>query len=432
MAIPKGDIAELTALPVREHDPLDIIAEQNTNRLQHLVPVRTERMAESPFAYYRGTAGPMAADLATRAHSGVTPLICGDAHVSNFGFYASPERRLLFDLNDFDEAGVGPWEWDLKRLVTSMVLAASDRGWSESTGYELAQKTSKFYRQALLRLNQMSNLDRFYASVDTAVLEEELKSKSKNLGLVTDKARKRTSAQALKKLTVEDAAGRRLIKEQPPLTQRLEGSDAEVADLLERYAASASPEIRYLLRNFTQRDFVLRVVGVGSVGTRCFITLLEDQTGAPLFLQIKEAQPTVLATYGGIEQFSPWLGNGAGEMGNGYRVIASQRILQAQSDVFLGFVEGFETATGSFDFYVRQFRDMKGSVDLSVLSKKEMRHLARTSATLLARAHSQSPVTDDIAVFCEAGAAFDTAMADFARGYAALCTEDYLRFSNLA
>ena len=427
--IPRSDIEALTAQPERELDPLDIILEQNKSRLPELVPVRHGRMTESPFTYYRGTAGAMAADLSTTPNSGVMPMICGDAHIGNFGYFASPERNLLFDLNDFDETGRGPFEWDLKRLIASVYLAAIDNGESESTATALAEKTSKYYRRTILKMNEQSALDRYYSRVNTDTFEELVRKEYQPLfAKFEKKARTRNSEQALHKFTVTDESGKnRRIVEQPPLTMRTdEITDEALRELWMYYVYTARPDIRYLLRNFKLKDHVLRVVGVGSVGTRCFIALLEDRLKNPLFLQIKEAQDTVLHTYGKIEQTSESLGFPDRPMGNGFRVVAGQRVMQSQSDPFLGWIEGVPTRQGgTTDYYVRQFRDMKGSINLSALDKEGLKQTAKVCSSLLARAHGQSRHIDDIAVFCEADKVFDELMGKWAHDYAQLMVKDF-------
>lgn len=426
--ISHSDIEALMAPPARDRDPLSIITEQNKSRLTELVPVRIGRMSESPFAYYRGTAGPMAADLSTVPNSGVMPLICGDAHIGNFGYFASPERNLLFDLNDFDEAGRGPFEWDLKRLATSVYLAATDNGESEETATVLAEKTSKYYRQTILRMNEESALNRYYSRVNTDMFESLIKEEYKPLfDKFERKARTRNSEQALHKFAVKDDNGNHRIIDQPPLTMHHnEISEEDLQRLWTEYQYTARPDIRYLLRNFKIRDHVLRVVGVGSVGTRCFIALLEDQRKNPLFIQIKEAQDTVLHSYGKIEQTSESLGFPDRPMGNGFRVVAGQRVMQSQSDPFLGWIENVPTRQGgTTDYYVRQFRDMKGSINLSALDRDGLKQTAKICASLLARAHAQSRHIDDIAVYCESDKFFDHQLGKFAHSYAQTCTEDF-------
>lgn len=422
-----SDIAALSEPVKREREPLDILLEQNESRLQELVPVRTGRMLESPFAYYRGTAGVMAADLSTVPNSNVHLLICGDAHISNFGFYASPERKLLFDLNDFDEAGYGPWEWDLKRLMASVYLAALDNKESRETAFEITRKTSRYYRETLLRLLEMDTLERFYFSVDSdKILPNLAGTMRKQFEKVTSKARTRNSAQALEKFAVTDEDGRTRIVDQPPLTMHSSSLPEEIQSVVwEKYIDSASSEIRYLLQSFEVVDHVLRVVGVGSVGTRCFISLLEDVNRAPLFLQIKEAQTSVLYSYGKMGE-KAHIPGGREIRGHGYRVVASQKVLQAQSDMFLGWVDRIPGKDGQLhDYYVRQFRDMKGSINLAALDADGLKETAKLCASLLARAHAQSHRIGDIAIFAEGGKPLDAALANWSKGYAEQCIRDF-------
>lgn len=421
---------DLSLMPTDRRDPLEIIKEQNRTRLQDLVPVRIGRMLESPFAFYRGTAALMASDLSRVPTTGQQVLSCGDAHISNFGLYASPERRLLFDLNDFDEAGFAPWEWDLKRLVTSVYLATINNDGTEDEALEIARETSTSYRDTLNRLAGMSALDRFYAAVDTDFITERLdyKKARKRMEKIEKKARKRNSLTALKKLTFTTENGQVRIQDQPPLMRHTEHATPEQIDSIwGGYLRSSGSEIRYLLNNFRYADHALRVVGVGSVGTRCYIFLLTGPTGEPLFLQVKEAGASVLETYGGIDQSAimEWAPEGA--IGDGYRVVSCQRILQSHSDPFLGWIRGFDGVQGEevpIDFYWRQFRDMKGSVDLSLLSGRELLITSRVCASLLARAHSQSKRVYEIVDAYGDDKSLDKELAEFARGYSKIAIAD--------
>lgn len=290
-------------------------------------------------------------------------MSCGDAHNSNFGFYASPERALLFDLNDFDEGGVAPWEWDLKRLVTSVYIAALDNGESPKVARKAARATSAAYRNMTARFHELSALERFYATVDTSQLEGLLTGKSrKTLDKTTKKARRRTSNQVLDKLTIVDDAGGRRLADQPPLTQHTRHASREqLKQLWTEYVRTTRQDVRMLLQGFRVVDHVLRVVGVGSVGTRCYIVYLEADDGTPLFLQAKEAQPSVLVTYGGVPQRIDGVDIEPPE-GEGQRVVSAQRVLQAHSDPFLGWMRGFAGEQGEHvrtDYYWRQFRDME-------------------------------------------------------------------------
>lgn len=426
--------SDLAAMPQRRRSPAEILDQQNTTRLQDLLPVRRERMAESPFAYYRGTAAVMAADLATTPSTGVEVLSCGDAHLGNFGYFASPERQLLFDLNDFDEVGLAPWEWDLKRLSTSVYLVAQQQGASDEDAWSLAKQTSHTYQQALRRLTDFTALERFYATADTVLPEDAPQDSARKIfARAATKARKRTSEQALRKFTVKDAHGRHRIQDQPPLTRHLDFSGAQevLGAQWSQYRDSADAAVRYLFDGFQVVDFVLRVVGVGSVGTRCFIVLLEDASGSPLFLQVKEAGPSVLEQYGGITQdWSTRDRDLLSQHGEGFRVVTGQRILQAQSDPFLGWSRaGHHGASadplGAGDYYWRQFRDMKGSINLEELSVPELAPTARVCAALLARAHAQSPRFGEATAWLSEHDHVHRAIADFSQDYARLVVRDF-------
>lgn len=421
----------LAAVPDVACEPVKILQEQNATRLPHLVPVRTGRMLQSRFAFFRGAAAVMAADLAATRSSGVHVLCCGDAHAANYGFYASPERELLFDLNDFDEAGVAPWEWDLKRLTASIYIAAGDNGESEDDARTAAKKSARGYRKAVEALSASNTMERFYYSVDTTDLLEIFDSTTgEKLNKTIKKARKRTSERTLKKLTVEDSDANRRIADQPPLTTHVNAVTPEqMRELIVLYLLSASPEISYLLRNFKLMDSAVRVVGVGSVGTRCFLSYLEDERNqTPLFLQVKEAQSTVLSSYGKIEQALDGLPWGEYPENQGRRVVASQKILQSHSDPFLGWGQ-MENGIGPdgrrLDFYVRQFKDMKGSIDLTALNAKELGQVGAVCAAILARAHSQSTGFAKIAEWIDDGKEFDKALANFSADYAKINEADY-------
>lgn len=425
--MPSFSLDTLAAVPSGERDALAIVQAQNETRIQKLVPVRMGRMAQSAFAYYRGSAATMAHDLSTVPNSGIQVVACGDAHISNFGFYASPERRLLFDLNDFDEGGLAPWEWDLKRLVTSVYLAALDNGERRKDAWRAARKTAKSYRRWIGHLAEVSALDRFYATVDSSQLSSLFGDTGrKQLAKTERKARTRTSEHVLSTMTVTGESGRRRIVEQPPLTTReLVTDPATINRLWGEYVATTREDIRYLLLGYRLVDAVLRVVGVGSVGTRCYIVYLEDAKGNPLFLQLKEARETVLATHGGIEQVSA---SGAVMTNQGRRVVGAQRVLQAHSDPFLGWIEGYAQNQGEHvrvDYYWRQFKDMKGSINLARLPLEDLETTAKVCAGLLARAHAQTPAIVELAAKSPGGRDFDEALATFAQGYADVCLADY-------
>ncbi|MGD8168786.1 DUF2252 domain-containing protein [Herbiconiux sp. P16] len=398
-------------------DPLGILAAQNATRLPHLVPLRLERMLTSPFAFYRGTAGIMAADLAAGASTGIDVVSCGDAHISNFGLFASPQRTLVFDLNDFDEAAVSPWEWDVKRLVASVVIGARDAGHGEKQVRRAALATASAYRSGLRDMMKIDALERYYTRVDTDELHPELDSAAqKVLDKATRQARRRTSRAYLEKVTTRDDDGTLLIVEDPPvLTHVPESVESELEALFEQYRGTVPADIALLLSHFTLNDVAMRVVGVGSVGTRCYILILSGPAGEPLILQVKEAQPSVLQTFGGAA------GAAGGDFASdGHRVVDNQRILQAVSDSFLGYLR-FDGR----DFYVRQFRDMKGSIDASTLPPKEFRTYVSGCGTVLARAHAQSLDAPVIAGYLGGSGEFDEAVVDWSLAYADQSLDDF-------
>lgn len=364
--MPRRRLAELPDQPHR--DPIAVLAAQNTSRIPSLVPVRRERMSESPFAFYRGAAAVMASDLAGTATTGVPIQICGDAHLSNFGLFASRERALLFDVNDFDETAIGPWEWDVKRLVTSVAILGQEFGMSDDAVRASATKTAAAYRTRMRELAQLSALERFYlktTALEVLDLVSRLsKSASKLATETVSKASRNTSHRALKKLTATTVDGHYRIVEQQDIAVRVpEVGFSEAAAMVEEYFGSVPEDVVALLACHQFEDAVVRVVGVGSVGTRCYLALLTDADGSPLFLQMKEASASVIEPY-----FPQEL-----RLDHGRRVVAGQRIMQASGDPFLGYVSS--TRRGSF--YVRQFRDMKGSVEKCPLFDQMQRALIR-------------------------------------------------------
>ncbi|MFB7889029.1 DUF2252 domain-containing protein [Cellulosimicrobium cellulans] len=419
------------ALLLPERDPVAIIEEQNRDRLQDLVPLRIGRMLESPFAFYRGTAATMAHDLRDGPRTGVHVVACGDAHVSNFGLFASPERRVLFDLNDFDEASDAPWEWDVKRLAASMYVGGRDKGMSEEQCREAARSAARGYREALGAAYDRSALDRYAFQVDAELIEPLLLKEGRlELKRTLKKARRRTSEQVVQKITALSADGRTRIVDQPPVTQHVDTASLdELTTLFEAYREPLRADARLLLSQFTVVDFVLRVVGVGSVGTRCYIVLLEGPAGEPLVLQVKEATRSVLATYGGMVDALPSGLVPAGSVpAQGRRVVAAQRILQAQSDPFLGWttVEAPDrTGRPRVDFFWRQFRDMKGSVELDRLSAAQFVRYGELCGRVLARAHSQSPGTRVAHGYLGRSDAFDDAIARWSCAYADVVEQDF-------
>ncbi|PPG40052.1 DUF2252 domain-containing protein [Pseudoclavibacter sp. RFBA6] len=413
-----------------ERDPKAILAEQNAARLPELVPLRMGRMLDSAFTFYRGTAAIMAHDLAQGATTGIQVVACGDAHLSNFGLFASPQRTLVFDLNDFDEAASAPWEWDLKRLVASVVVGARDLGLTEEKTRKAARKAAAAYREGMREMVGHSALDRYYLRLDTDVAHPSFRTEAQDvLAKATKSARKRTSQKFVDKLTERAADGTRLIVENPPvMTHVPPESEARVEELFEQYRATVSTDVAFLLGSFTLTDVARRAVGVGSVGTRCFILILTGPAGEALVLQVKEAPASVLETYGDVDPRRLLQARTRAEydeLGEGYRVVSCQRILQAVSDPFLGYLRFAGEDGIERDFYVRQFRDMKGSVELEQLTPSEFSKYGEACGTLLARAHAQSPIAPMIAGYLGKSGSFDGAMAEWAIGYAEQSALDY-------
>lgn len=416
----------------RRRDPVAILEEQNRHRLADLVALRTARMVESPFAFGRGAAAIMAHDLGRAPTSGVHVLCCGDAHVSNFGFHGATERSLRFDLNDFDEGGVAPWEWDVKRLVTSVHLAAHERSHSDAVATDAARRVARAYRKAIRRLAETTTADRFTTRITPSDLRRLASIRDERRRLIRPAERNQTapSSRTLDRLVVAGTNGEHRIIDQPPLTRHTDHlRSKDVRQLFDSYRlAAATEEVRYLLSAYEVVDHVLRVVGVRSVGTRCYIVLAVDAAGDPLFLQVKEATPTILATHGGIDQHNPALGLGP-DTSDAQRVIVAQRVLQAYPDPFLGWTTGRARDLGkgsTVDYYWRHFRDTRGAVDLARLDVDGLTAAARVCAALLARAHSRSPGWERIAELgASAGKRLDVALAHFAQHYAGVVVADH-------
>ncbi len=414
----------LGRLSIGARDPLGILERQNALRLPDLVPLRRERMAESPFAFYRGTAAIMAADLGAAPHSGIVVASCGDAHISNFGFYASPMRTLLFDLNDFDEAAWAPWEWDLKRLVTSVVIGGQATERDDGVVTAAAHDAVRAYAATMAVALRESPLARYYTHFDVAETAGELDKESRRaLKEAVKEATRRTGERAARRLTSADGAeGIRFVEDPPRMTHVDDAVLSRMKNAYAQYERSAAVDIRMLLRQYEPVDVVRRVVGVGSVGTRCYITLLRSPDDDLLVLQVKQAGRSVLEEYGGIEQPAE-VDDLISLVGQGGRVVGMQRILQAVSDPFLGHMR---TVTG--DFYVRQFHDMKGSIDPESLSDAAFHQYAQSCAVTLARAHSQSAPAGAIIAHIGEGDEAAEALTAWARAYADLSRADYAAF----
>ncbi|MFC0531541.1 DUF2252 domain-containing protein [Phytohabitans kaempferiae] len=425
--LPRAGLAVLQ-LP-EERDPVGILERQHDSRLADLIPVRVGRMLQSPFAFYRGSAAIMASDLADAPTTGIDVVSCGDAHISNFGFYASPERELVFDLNDFDEAGVAPWEWDLRRLAASVHIGGRDNGLSEDDCRDAVQHAAASYQQTIREFCELSATERYFTRIDTSAVAKRLgKTGAKTVKRVSAKARGRTSAQVLRKLTTRTAGGKARIVDQPPILRHVEhASLEELKGLFAQYRSTVREDIAYLLAQYRLVDYALRVVGVGSVGTRCYLLALEGPGGDMLFLQAKEAQRSVLTSHGGRAATIPGDESGA-EHSEGHRVVAAQRILQANSDPFLGWITGWageNTDRRRVDYYWRQFRDMKGSIEPDTLDKDQFTAYSGLCADLLARAHGQAPAAAVIAAYLGSTERIAEATAKWAASYADAAEDDY-------
>ena len=416
--------SQLAQLTTTGRNPLGILAEQNATRVHELVPLRAERMSQSPFVFYRGTAALMAADLGASPHSGILVASCGDAHVANFGFYASPQRTLVFDLNDFDEAAWAPWEWDLKRLVASIVVSGQSSGRSQKVIDEAVLQAVELYVSSLSALVGRTPLERFFTHFEVSKAGQGIDKKSRVvLQAAIDDAEKRTGVRAARRLTQYDEHGRVMFVERPPTMTRIDDERAEELQMtVGRYLASANADIRVLMAHYVPADAVRRVVGVGSVGTRCYLVAFQAGDNSVLLLQAKEANESVLAQYGGIAQPSS-LTSVVEEHGQGVRVVALQRVLQAFSDPFLGYLRGTES-----DLYVRQFHDMKGGIETEELDTQPFLRYGSACAVTLARAHAQSPTAAQVVGYIGDGGKVSKALLEWAYLYAELSRRDYEAF----
>jgi uncharacterized protein (DUF2252 family) len=428
-AVPRSSHAAFEPGPQRG-DPIALLESQDQTRVPELLPIRYGRMSASAFAFYRGAAKIMASDLAATPRTGLAVQCCGDAHVANFGVFASPERELVFDVNDFDETLPGPWEWDLKRLAASMVIAARENGFAVKAQDRIALATIKQYRTAMARFAAMKNLDVWYAhlDVDDALAELGLEGNAKAVKQTEaslSKARTSSGLTAATKLT-EVVDGEPRIVAEPPLivpisdlargSERVDMIDA-LHDHLRSYRESLEQSRRVLLEQFRVVDFARKVVGVGSVGTRAWIALLLGLDGGdPLFLQLKEADASVLEEFLGPSEFA----------NHAERVVNGQQLMQASSDIFLGWLH-LEAGSDRppIDFYVRQLRDWKGAGDIATMTPGAMAEYGRWCGWALARAHARSGDRIAIASYLGSGAVFDRAIVAFSHAYAEQNERDY-------
>jgi len=413
---PRTAHAEWNPPPGR--DPLALLAASNVGRTASLVPVRHARMAASPFAFYRGAPAVMAYDLAQTPSSGIVTQLCGDCHISNFGLFGSPERNLVFDLNDFDETLPGPFEWDVKRAAASIVVAARNAGLADKDARAAVALAMQVYRTKLADFAGASYLGVWYSYTTASTLLEmtekrQRKAAQGQLARVQTKDRLR----AFVKLT-EVVDGQRRIVHDPPLIYRLDKREADIrtwlTDLMTAYFASLEESRKRLLARYRLVDVAHKVVGVGSVGTRCFITYWEGiDEGDPLFLQVKQANASLLEPYLGRSEYAQ----------PGARIVTGQRLMQATNDIFLGY-----TQSAGHDYFVRQLYDMKGSADLSRISATYLERYAALCGAVLARAHARSGDAAQIAGYLGKRDRFDTALVEFAVRYADQNDADYALF----
>ena len=416
--VPRGRHAAWAELANRP-DPVALLESQAVSRLPELIPLRYARMQTSPFAFLRGAAIVMAHDLVQTPTTGIVTQLCGDCHLANFGLYASPERTLVFDINDFDETLPGPWEWDVKRLAASCHVAGRTNGFTEADCRDAVLAAAGSYRRHMADFAAMRELDVWYAHITAADLLALITSKQTQKRAQTGvaKARQRDSLRALAKLTEGDDGGRRVIRHDPPLVMRITAGDERehLTTLFAQYRQTVRGAERRMLERFHLVDFAQKVVGVGSVGTRCYIVLLAGRDDDdPLFLQVKEAQPSVLEAH---------LPKSTCE-NEGERVVAGQELMQAASDIFLGWLRG----TDGRDYYVRQLRDMKGTVEVDALSPAELALWAGACGWALARAHARAGDPVPIAAYLGTSGTFDHAIAAFAAAYADQTERDYHAF----
>ncbi len=432
-AVPRSAHAEWVPGPDRA-DPTALLTGQETTRVPELVPLRHERMLASPFTFYRGAAIIMAADLAVSANTGLRVQACGDAHLSNFGGFSAPDRATMFDVNDFDETSPAPFEWDVKRLTASFEIAARSRSFSTKEARGLVARVVKTYRDAMADFANMTNLDVWYARLDVEKVFNEYRSRAtpaerKRFERNLAKAQAKDNMKAFAKLC-EQVDGEYRIKADPPVVVPLtdllpEGSEMDdlqswLEDRIRVYRRTLQPDRRRLLESYRLVDFARKVVGVGSVGTRCWIALfLGRDANDPLFLQIKEAEASVLEAHAGRSGFA----------NHGQRVVEGQRLVQAASDILLGWIRSVGIDGEERDFYLRQLWDGKFSADIDLMSPSALDIYARLCGWTLARAHARSGDRVAIAAYLGSNEAFDKAMVEFSAAYADQNERDYATVS---
>jgi uncharacterized protein (DUF2252 family) len=425
--VPLADHADWSP-PSRRVEPVDLLEEQASSRLGELVPIRYGRMLVSPFSYFRGAALPMAADLASTPVSAFDVQLCGDAHMSNFGVFGSPERHLIFDVNDFDETAPGPWEWDVKRLAASLEIAGRENGYSRKARAQVVRHAVRSYRETMRELASVPMMSVWYAHLNveeilprfSALLDPK---KTPNVWKAITKARAHDSHQAFDKLCIEQDGETKIIHDPPlivPIEHFIAAGDPGVAaealnQIMRAYSDTLEPELRHLLAQHEYAHMARKVVGVGSVGTDAWIALfLSREDDSPLFLQVKEAQSSVLERFTAESAFS----------NQGERVVRGQRLMQAASDIFLGWLT-FARDGRERDYYFRQLRDWKGSVDVDGMTPAGMDVWGRMCGWTLARAHARTGDRIAIASYLGKSERFDLAVTEFAASYADQNERDY-------
>jgi uncharacterized protein (DUF2252 family) len=418
MSTPRRALAELRIGP---RSATEILVAQNADRITELVPLRFARMLTDPFSFYRGSAAVMAADLAAGQSSGINVVCCGDAHISNFGIYAAPHRALVFDLNDFDEAALAPWEWDVKRLITSAIVGGRHNGYKPKTVRAIVDRAAMAYQEALQDILELDVLDRYYLRFEPELYRKQMsKSMQSVINRSVRQARERTSTRAFARIMTAGPGGSLRLREDPPVLQHVDADvETQLVESFREYLTSVRADVALLLSHFRVTDIALRVVGVGSVGTRCYLAILTGPDGTPLILQIKEATKSVLDEYGGVEQ-PPVMRDAIEALGQGVRVVDGQLILQAMSDVFLG-----AARKDGRDYYVRQFHDMKGTIETEGMSPTAFGEYVSACSVLLARAHAQSANAMMLHGYVGRGGAVRRAIVDWSYAYADKSLDDF-------
>jgi uncharacterized protein (DUF2252 family) len=403
----------------KSQDIIKLLEESDADRIAGLVPVKYQRMSVSPFTFFRGTAIIQARDLANARVSGITVQACGDCHLANFGGFASPERVLVFDINDFDETFPGPWEWDVKRLGASLILAARDRSFSKTIADQAVRAAAASYREHMAEFAEMKVLDTWYAQVSVDAIKEYFRKDqdiSARLSKKVKQAHKQTSEAVIPKLTAV-VNGLRKIKDNPPVIYHIHeftrDFEKQRVKFTEEYKQSLQPDRRHLYERYHYQDSAIKVVGVGSVGTRCYLSLLLADDDDPLFLQVKEARRSVLESPRGKSRYAH----------QGLRVVEGQRVMQAASDIFLGWAR-----THKHDYYLRQFRDMKVSAEVETFRPATLVGYASLCGWTLARAHAKAGDAAMIAGYLGSSDQFDDALAQYSEAYADQAEQDFETF----